>query len=232
MITNDELPVRVVCATKLDQNDFLSKTHTGRSIRAFIETSKVEVRLYASNSKGLGELYNKAIEEALLKPAILVFIHDDVLLCDYFWVDRVREGLKRFELLGVVGNTRRLPRQPGWIMTNTEGNLDDKKYLSGAIGQGNSYPPLRLDVFGAPGLECKLMDGVFLAISSKTIEKSKLRFDSRFNFHFYDLDFCRSAEMLNVKMGTIPLSIVHASYGGLDKSWFESYATYIDKWKE
>ena len=43
-----------------------------KSIESFIDVSKVEVKLYADNSTGLSELYNKAIEESTNNPAILV----------------------------------------------------------------------------------------------------------------------------------------------------------------
>jgi len=44
------------------------------------------------------------------------------------------------------------------------------------------------------------------------------------------MDFCRSAEQLGIQMGTIPLSIIHQSYGTLDKSWKIAYTKYIKKW--
>jgi len=107
---------------------------------------------------------------------------------------------------------------------------EEKRYLSGAIGQGIQFPPERLDVFGPSGVECKLLDGVFLATTTTTLRKSKVRFDPRFGFHFYDLDFCRSAEQSGLTMGTISLSLVHASGGRLSQAWREAYQVYIQKW--
>jgi len=43
---NNLLPIRVVCATRLPKNQFLTHSATGKSIRHFIETSPVQVRLY------------------------------------------------------------------------------------------------------------------------------------------------------------------------------------------
>lgn len=226
------LPITLVIATKLAAEDFLSQTATGRSIGKFGAASNCNVQLYAENSKGLGELYNNAIEQAIQQDeaSILVFLHDDVLIADYFWGNNVRVGLEKFDVVGIAGNTRRLPGQPGWIMTNLNGELSDWKYLSGAIGQGLTFPPERLDVFGPAGIECKLLDGVFLAATSQTLKNSNLRFDPQFSFHFYDLDFCRTAEILGLKMGTIPLSLVHQSQGSLDYKWHMGYETYIKKW--
>jgi GT2 family glycosyltransferase len=159
-------------------------------------------------------------------------MHDDILITDFFWSKRVREGLTDFDVVGIVGNSRRLTCQPSWIMTNLNGIQDDFKYLTGAIGQGSKFPPEKLDVFGPTGLECKLMDGVFFAAYSETLHTSGLRFDPAFKFHFYDMDFCRTAEKLNLRMGTIPLSIVHASYGIMDDKWRDSYSRYLNKWND
>lgn len=229
-----DLPITLVVATKLAAQDFLSHSATGRSISRFASTSSCNVQLYAENTKGLGEVYNNAIDKALEDemPSILVFMHDDVLIADYFWADNIRTGLERFDVVGIAGNTRRLPAQPGWIMVNMNGEQSDWKYLSGAIGQGFTFPPERLDAFGPVGRECKLLDGVFLATTSNVLKSSKLRFDPQFTFHFYDLDFCRTAETLGLKMGTIPLSLVHESQGSLDYVWHEAYKTYIRKWKD
>jgi GT2 family glycosyltransferase len=74
------------------------------------------------------------------------------------------------------------------------------------------------------------MDGVFFAATSAKLKESKLRFDPQFSFHFYDMDFCRSAESLGVKMGTIPLSLIHESYGSMDNQWYDAYRAYLQKW--
>jgi GT2 family glycosyltransferase len=225
-------PLRVVCATRLPREKFLSQTQTGRSIESFISSSKVEVRLYADNFNGLSYVYNQAIEESLESPAILVFMHDDILITDYFYEKRIREGLKQFDIIGLAGNKRRIARQAGWRTLNLDGDLDIDENLSGAIGHGPSFPPQFLYTFGPTEVECKLMDGLFLAADSQTLKETGLRFDERFNFHFYDLDFCRQAEIKQLKMGTIPLSVVHLSGGNMDQVWRHSYDEYIKKWGE
>lgn len=225
------MTVRVVCATRGSTDDF-ARTMTGQSLARSAETAPCELRLFEANSRGLPSVYNTAIEESEADPALLVFVHDDVLLADYFWTDRVRAGLGQFDLVGVVGNRRRARNQAGWIMLDDRGHLDSTANLSGAIGQGDRFPPQRLDVFGSPGQACRLMDGVFLAADSEMLHDTGLRFDARFSFHFYDLDLCRTAEILNLTMGTIPLTLVHAGLGDIDGAWHEAYATYLDKWRE
>jgi hypothetical protein len=67
----------------------------------------------------LPTVYNHAIEAALVQPAILVFVHDDVYLCDFFWPERVREAVERFDVVGVAGTRLRRTRQRGGCSPTT-----------------------------------------------------------------------------------------------------------------
>ncbi len=230
-MTQPNLPVRVVCATRLDQSEFLVKTPTGRSIKNFIQVSEVEVRLYSSNLTSLSALYNQAIAESEKSPAILVFMHDDIWIGDFFWSDRIRAGLGEWDIVGLAGNKRRVPYQPSWAFINDRFEWDASENLSGVVGHGNSFPPKDVSPFGPVNQECKLMDGLMLGVKSDTLLKSGLRFDERFQFHFYDLDFCRQAEKFELKMGTIPLAVSHESGGNFSSDkWKSGYQDYLRKW--
>jgi GT2 family glycosyltransferase len=162
----------------------------------------------------------------------LVFAHDDLHFLDLFWPERIDQGLSEFDLVGVVGNRERHPMQPSWAFLDTQGTWDQKENLSGSIAHGEHFPPETFADFGPTG-PVKLLDGLFLAVSTHVLKNSGLRFDERFNFHFYDLDFCRSAQELQLQAGTIPLSLIHESKGSFNnQSWLESYKTYIAKWQE
>jgi len=232
-MTNNKLPVRVVCATRLPRNKFLSHTSLGKSIKSFIEVSKAEVKLYADNSTGLSEIYNKAIEDSIENPAILVFAHDDIALYDFFWAERIRDGVEKFDIAGLAGNLRRVPKQPSWAFINDGFSWDSSSNLSGTVAHGSTFPLNKVLPFGPVDQECKLLDGVLLSVKSELLINTKLRFDENFKFHFYDIDFCRQAELKNLKMGTIPLSIVHESGGNFSSNeWRASYQKYLNKWKE
>lgn len=232
MIPGYQLPIRVVCATRLSESDFLTKTATGRSIASFANPSPVELRLFFSNQIGLSTVYNQAIEEAKQRPAILVFTHDDLIICDFLWTERIRHGLKYFGIVGLAGNKRRLPNQAAWCFLSPQLNFDDPAHLSGCVGHGKKFPPENISQFGPTHQECKLLDGLMLAMDSQMLEITGLRFDEQFKFHFYDMDFCRQAEMFKIKMGTIPLSVIHESEGHfISDEWNLAYRTYLTKWQ-
>jgi Glycosyltransferase like family len=224
-------PIRIVCGTRRTREQFSNETALGRSLKLYAHLPNIELQLFDNNTRGLSSIYNTAIEEAKQRPAILVFIHDDVWLNDFFWTERIRESLARFEVVGLAGNLRRVPRQPAWPFATPDLQWDEHKYLSGTVGHGKGFPCNIASTFGPSGQECKLLDGLLLIADSDTLVKSGLRFDEQFKFHFYDMDFCRQAELKGLRMGTWPLSVVHESGGAFGTpNWREGYASYLAKY--
>jgi Glycosyltransferase like family len=222
---------RFVCATRETREEFATKTALGRSL-SLCNYSHMELRLFPVNSVGLATLYNVALREAATDPAILIFVHDDMYLCDFFWPSTFLAGLATFDILGIAGNKRRLPNQPAWAFLDTNLTWDAAENLSGIVGHGEGFPPCRVSIYGPPCQEVKLLDGLMLIVRSETLLASGIRFDERFEFHFYDMDFCRQAELQKLRMGTWPITAVHRSLGvfGTPPSR-AAYAQYLDKWR-
>ncbi|MEX3956105.1 glycosyltransferase [Trinickia sp. EG282A] len=225
-------PVRLVCATRVSQERFMTDTALGRSLSAHRYEQAPELLLYANNSTGLPTLYNAAIEQSASHPAILVFVHDDVSIVDFFWAERVQEALRHFDVVGLAGNRRRLPRQPAWAFGTPDFKWDDAAFLSGSVGHGNGFPS-QVSRFGPAGVECKLLDGLMLIADSERLVQAGVRFDEQFAFHFYDVDFCRQAESKGLRMGTWPISVVHESGGAFGSAtWRAGYERYLRKYGE
>jgi Glycosyltransferase like family len=229
--------IRLVCATRLAADAKNSSAALGRSLqfyRTFPRGQPIELRLFPNNEAALPTVYNAAIEESVDNPAILVFLHDDVYLNDFYWSQHLIEGLARFHVVGLAGNRRRVAGQASWMFLDDSFTRDDDANLSGVLGHGQGFPDLiELSFYGAPGQEVKLLDGVFLAVRSNDLVRSSVRFDPAFKFHFYDLDFCRQAESAGLKMGTWTISAIHASPGrlGVD-AWRQAYVNYLVKYGE
>jgi len=223
----DKPTIRFVVASRESGDRFFEHTALGRSLRNF----DVEIRLFEKNTKGLSSRYNQAIDEARAKPAILAFIHDDVSLLGLFFKDEIARSMERFDIVGVAGNKRRSPSQPAWCYLDTKWTKDEAQYLSGVIASGSSPEKFEINDYGPSRQEVKLLDGLLLIAHSETLISSGLRFDEQFDFHFYDMDFCRQAELSNLKMGTWDISVLHGSVGSLGTdSWIAGYKKYLDKW--
>jgi GT2 family glycosyltransferase len=218
-----------VIATRAKKENFFTDTATGKSLK-FYDYPFVSLDLYTENSKGLSEIYNLSIEKYLDEDVVIVFAHDDLHILDFYWARHLFEGLHAYDLIGLVGNKTRSPMQASWAFLDTQGTWDKSENLSGIVGHGNKFPGDSLGIFGSSG-EVKLLDGLFLAAKSETFKKSNIRFDARFKFHFYDMDICRSASESGLRLGTIPLSVIHESKGDFSSAnWLESYHAYIKKW--
>lgn len=223
---------RLAIATRATREDFLTRTAIGRSLARY-PFPNVNLVLSFENTKGLYDTYNRAIELSRNNPAVLVFVHDDIHLCDVFWQDRLLQALQSYDLVGLAGNKRRLPEQPAWAFINRQFQWDDPANLSGTVAHGDGWPPNIVSVYGPARQEVKLLDGLLLAAHSQTLIDHDIRFDTSFDFHFYDLDVCRQAETKGLKMGTWDLSVVHESKGGAYNSpqWQENQRRYFAKWQ-
>jgi GT2 family glycosyltransferase len=110
--------------------------------------------------------------------------------------------------------------------------MDTPENLSGMVAHGTTFPPQQLSSYGPAGQQVKMLDGVLLAARSKVLQSRKLQFDERFDFHFYDLDFCRQAEAAGVSMGTWTVSAIHESIGAFGSPpWRAGYEKYLEKWQ-
>jgi hypothetical protein len=223
-------PIRLICATRENQADFFTKTALGRSLATY--PWPVELRLFSENKAGLPSVYNQALRESIEKPALLIFIHDDVYLSDYFWADQVRMGLEMFDIIGLAGNRRRVANQPAWAFIDAQFTWDTRnEHLSGAVAHGKNFISDGVSVFGPTKQEVKLLEGVLIAGLSETFNNKGIRYDEIFDFHFYDLDICRQIEVNKLRMGTWPIAIIHESGGAFGSdSWQAGYAKYLAKW--
>jgi hypothetical protein len=227
---NANIKIKFVVATRVSTEKFWSNTATGLSL-ALYSSPHIEAVIYSENTKGLSEIYNNEIERSKHEPCLLVFAHDDLHILDFFWMQQILNGLTHFGIVGVAGNKRRVPFQPAWAFIDEKFTWDEFQNLSGVVGHGNAFPPSNISDFGPPFQEVKLLDGLILAAFSETLIKSHMRFDEKFKYHFYDMDFCRQAEIRGVAMGTIPLSIIHESGGSFgSEDWKQSYQKYLEKW--
>ena len=230
--------VLLVSATRSSRDEFVRSAWLARSLRRLATYGPVRLRLFEANRRGLPECYNQALDEAG-DDDVLVFVHDDVFVDDWMLAQRLREGLAHFDVLGVAGNLYRPPLQLAWHLQPALRAAGDVPVmvgtaspdLSGAVAHGE--PGLsRVTVYGPVPQAVAVLDGVLLAARAGRLRQAGVRFDPQFAFHFYDLDFCRSAQAAGLRLGTWPLAITHASLGGSihTEAWQQSAQRYLAKW--
>lgn len=232
LIESQKLSIEIVSATRYSEADFWTKSALGLSLtRHLKQDDRLSAKISFENTRGLSEVFNAAIDQAD-KDVTLVFIHDDVWIDEANFADVVAQGLEHFDIIGIAGNKRRLPNQPGWEIVDLNFTWDRQENLSGQIAHCKSAfgPP---KVFGDAPSTCELLDGVFLAVRKNSLDNKGVRFDPQFDFHFYDLDFCRTAKKAGLTLGTWLVNLTHQSIGQYGTiRWHEKYQLYLNKWEE
>lgn len=227
-------PVVIVAATRMDEATFWQSSNLGTSLGKARLDGSLSWDIAFANQAGLPLVYNRALA-TLPDEALVVFVHDDVFIYDYFLAARVREGLANFDVIGVVGHPAPHPLHVGWSAWRpadaSTGMVVDQSPKSGAI-EHSPDGRMELTYFGPSPQPVKLLDGVFLAARVGTLRSSGAAFDPRFDFHFYDLDFCRTCLAAGVRLGTWPIALSHASLGSFGTPvWEAGLAEYREKWR-
>lgn len=224
--------LRVVSATRMDEKTFWKSSALGRSLTSWKHDPRLRFDIAFENRRGLPAVYNAALNAASKDDALL-FVHDDVWLDDSQWLDKLMVSLKRYDIVGVAGNRRRVKDQVAWLYLKVENGKFwlDAGNLSGAVAHGKN-PGGEVSIFGAWHQHCELLDGLFIAVRNDVAKDSAVRFDERFDFHFYDLDFCRSARRAGLSIGTWPIALTHQSTGAFNSpGWRDGLVRYQAKWK-
>jgi GT2 family glycosyltransferase len=228
-LNSGEYLVEIVCATRLSKVDFHKSSALGISLQRLGYDRRLIAHVKYENKAGLPAVYNEAIS-AGNSQNVLVFMHDDIWIDDFFFADRVIDGLQKYDVIGVAGNKRRVKNQPAWAFIDLKFTHDDRSNLSGSVAHGkNPFGPVSF--FGPVPADCELLDGVLIAAKRATLISHGVRFDPQFDFHFYDMDFCRSARAMGLRLGTAAVCLTHQSMGAFGTSaWAKNYFNYIRKW--
>lgn len=222
--------VLVASATRLPAERFWQESALGQSLRRLAFDTRLRATVAFENTLGLPVIYNRLIQDAA-PGSLLVFLHDDVWIEDFFFSQRIAEGLQAFDAIGVAGNRRRLRNQSAWPFVNEQFTWDERANLSGSVAHGKT-PFGAVSHFGPAPAECELLDGVLLAARRDVLVDNEVRFDERFSFHFYDLDFCRSLRAKGLRLGTWPIALTHQSGGAFGTpGWQAGREAYLRKWE-
>ena len=221
------MTLRLISASRLNQAAFAARSLLGQSLQHPAHAD-LHRTIHIDNRTGLPELYNQALRNC--NEDILLFCHDDLALPSEPLEPLLRPQLERFAIAGLCGNTRDQGHLSWHWRRNGEGW--DFPYLRGAIST-LADSTKRRDVFGTTNTPVQLIDGVLIAVQRQQLLDHGVGFDPRFQFHFYDLDLCRTARRQGLTIGVIRLDCIHASGGDYGSSaWREEAERFCQKWEQ
>lgn len=230
--------VRIVSATTKNEKEFKKATPLGQSLGRIPKPLLPEINVlcnnHGSHRTGLSKFYNSFLQ-AKYEKEILVLVHDDVYLNDWHIVQRIIDAAAHFDIIGLAGNTSPDLGEPswalGWNRAKYPSGWQPKKCLSGSVAHPGPKGT-EVSYYGEAPQTCQLLDGLFLAIRTERVLASSVRFDEQFDFHFYDLDFCRQCHNKGLRLGTWPIAVSHASGGTFGTpEWVSAKEKYALKWQ-
>lgn len=176
------------------------------------------------NPRSLAEGYNRGIDMSC--GDIVIFSHDDIeFLEPASWLSRLKRHLEDFDLVGLAGTTK---------LTSAAWAQAGPPYTFGQVAElGGDMAPFRVLLCAVPapvigGMQA--LDGLFLAVRRKVLER--VRFDaSTFDgFHLYDIDFSFSVHRAGFNMAVAAdLPVLHQSQGHFDQKWREYAQRFLHK---
>lgn len=186
----------------------------------------IEILPYENNGEySLTEIYNKALQDS--SNDIVLLCHDDIMFDTKSWA---RKLVKHFEesdygILGVAGTTN-LPASGKW--------WEDPSKMVGIVNHesdGKRWESKYCKNWVSEIIPTVIVDGVFIAVN-KTKIQSNFGKDIE-GFHFYDLDFCVSNYLKNVKVGVIfDVRITHKSVGQTNEQWEINREYFVEKYDD
>ena len=182
-----------------------------------------------NNKTAIAKTYNSFINSYKDEDCILVLTHDDVVITDYNWVEKLKQALKQYDVVGLAGGTNAALGEPAlWHIMCPKNNLSgDVQHIAPNGEIFNTH-------FGNNG-RVLLLDGLFLAFNPKKILEAGVSFDETCpaKFHFYDLDFSLQCNRAKLKLGTTNIEVVHSSPGlkSYTEEWLAGQKWFLDKAK-
>ncbi len=151
--------------------------------------------LYKSAASALNKGANQAIGE------VLIFLHQDVEFLDYNTLDDIEKKALEGYIVGVAGKRRPYEK----VLSTMYEGIERKKTKK--IIQYPTY--------------VQTCDECLIAMTKEVYEKIGGFDENLFDgWHFYGVDLCLAASLINIKSIVIPSNFWHKSKGNRDKNWY------------
>jgi hypothetical protein len=178
-------------------------------INDLINPGKFNFIIVKNNKRGLPAVYNEYLLKPEHKKDILLFVHDDVELDDMFLVEKLNNS--PYPVTGLAGSkSADLTRPSGWHLMSDRGDWVGEVAHAELI---NNQTKIWTTIFGPTNSRALLIDGLFIAVNVKEVTEQNVTFDENFEFHHYDLSFCLRCNANKIKVGVLPIRVVHHGLG-------------------
>lgn len=207
-----------IVATPKSREDFEKKSQMAFFLDKITTIKNTHYNIIFDNKEGLPKIYNQFLTEKY-KDQKLIFVHDDVIIDDLFWEEKLTIAFEKYDIVGLAGSKKcnLSSSAPAWhLMCNRED-------MVGEVAHSKDKKSWTT-VFGPTDSRALILDGLFIAVNVKRLLETNTKFDENFTFHHYDISFCLRANQNKLKMGVCPIKVTHFGLGDsmMSSEWNES----------
>ena len=161
-------------------------TNISFNVTKSFDYSKTYPIPYFNNKHKLSKKYNETIKRLANEDCILVLVHDDVVITDKEWINKLHTGLEKYDMVGLAGTAEATISKPClWHI------MGPREKHTGTVNHVNFSDNSTFTThFGKNG-RALILDGLFLAFKPQKFFKQGIMFDESNPCvaHFYDIDF-------------------------------------------
>lgn len=159
------------------------------------------------NKEGLPKIYNKFLTEEN-KDYKIIFVHDDVLIEDLFFEEKLTRAFEKYDIVGLAGAKKCKINSPmvAWHL------MCEREDMVGEVAHSKEKE-YWTTCFGPTDTRALILDGLFIAVNVQRLLDTNTKFDENFAFHHYDISFCLKANQNKLKMGVYPIKVTHFGLG-------------------
>lgn len=213
-----------IIATPKPEEEFKTKSPISLFFEKFNLKPDKDYTVICNNKEGLPKIYNQFIKESFQEKK-LIFVHDDVLIEDLFWQEKLTLAFEKYDIVGLAGSKKCNLTSPimAWHM------MCSREDMVGEVAHSKDKK-FWTTIFGPTESRALILDGLFIAVNTKKLLETNTFFDESFTFHHYDISFCIRANQNKLKMGVFPLKVTH--YGLGDSMNSETWKKSSDVFKQ
>lgn len=191
-------------------------------------TDECRLNLVRNNKNSLPIEYNRILKETDSVEWI-VFVHDDVYLDDKNLANKLNQArVLGYDIVGLAGCNK-----PQIKQHNLWHHMADRTALHGAVQHPCNATQTMTTNFGPVPSRVAIIDGLFMAVHVPSVAKTGWKFNENYDFHHYDIASSLDANKHKLRIGVMPIYVIHSSPGLLsiqDKRWADSNQKFLEEY--
>lgn len=217
----------VTCTKAKTDKDFEQRPIFQSLKKQYEHNSNISFHIFKDNKKGLTTCYNEILKDSSHVDKTVLFVHDDVELEDIFLYEKLTSS--PYSITGLAG-TKTFNKQVSecaWHLCS-----ENRSDFVGEVAHTASQKGIWTTCFGETNSRALIIDGLFLCCKVKDLVEKELYFNEAFSFHHYDMSLCLDANQKRVKVGVLPIRVIHHGLGDsmLTEDWKHSNIIFKQKY--